>query len=284
MADAKERMLQDHDMSTLRRMREMLMATGPRAVVKDKGLEWRQKYVTSASHSIENERMMELELAHHAINILIKLSRAHRCGKPVVSPDGQSASAPAQNVEKGRRDCTIHFAKEVVERVRWGQTCTRRLAATDTYMGGLRAGKEARRKVRSAWHAGLDPTMSVKDMIKKEAAASEKAEAEWNKAHEARLTKPTKPFKPQKQQQHQQQQQPHGARAKRKRKRQRGRGRQRRGATAATAEGTAEHEVIGVGQSQARTRRAFVKQPLAQKICYACGLTGHIKANCPTNP
>jgi hypothetical protein len=72
----------------------------------------------------------------------------------------------------------VHLAKEVVERVRWGQTCTRRLAATDTYMGGLRAGKEARQKVRSAWHAGLDPTMSVKDMIKKEAAASEKAEAE----------------------------------------------------------------------------------------------------------
>ena len=54
MADAKARMLQDHDMSTLRRMRDMLMATGPRAVIPDKALEWCQKYVPSSSHSIEN--------------------------------------------------------------------------------------------------------------------------------------------------------------------------------------------------------------------------------------
>lgn len=122
----------------------MLMATGSRAIVKDKGLEWRQKYVTSASHSIENERMMELELAHHAINILVKLIEDTAVVKPVVSPDGQSASTPTQDLAKGRRDCTVHFAKVVVERVRSGQTCTRRLAATGTYMGGLRAGKEAR--------------------------------------------------------------------------------------------------------------------------------------------
>jgi hypothetical protein len=31
--------------------------------------------------------------------------------------------------------------------------------------------------------------MSVKDIIKKEATASEKAEADWNKAHLARLQK-----------------------------------------------------------------------------------------------
>ena len=116
----------------------------------------------------------------------------------------------------------------MVERVRWGQICTRRLAATNTYMGGLRAGKEARAKVRSAWHAGLDPTMSVKDMIKKKAAASEKAEADWNKAREARLNKPAAPFKPHKQQlqQQQQQQKPKGGQ---KRKRPHGRGRGRGG-------------------------------------------------------
>ena len=39
MADAKERMLQDHDMATLKRMHGMLLATGARAVVQDKGLE-----------------------------------------------------------------------------------------------------------------------------------------------------------------------------------------------------------------------------------------------------
>lgn len=171
MADAKKRMLQDHDMAMLRRMRDMLMATGSRAIVEDKGLEWRQKYVPSASHSIENERLMELELAHHAINILIKLVEDTNVAKPAVSLDGNSTSAPSQSLEEGRRNCTLEFAKQVVERVRWGQTCTRRLAATDTYMGGLRAGKEARAKVRSAWHGGLDPKMSVKDMIKKETAA-----------------------------------------------------------------------------------------------------------------
>ena len=192
------------------------------------------------------------------------------------------ARALRHSLEEGRRDCTLHFAKEVVERVRWGQTCTRRLAATDTYMGGLRAGKEARAKVRSAWHAGLDPTMSVKDMIKKEAAASEKAEAEWNKAHEARLTKPTKPFKPQRQQPQQQQQpNPQGGRKRKRSAARPGRG---RAATATAAEGPAEHEVFGAVKPPKGTRRAFVKQPLAQKVCYACGLTGHIKANCPTNP
>jgi hypothetical protein len=133
-------------------------------------------------------------------------------------------------------------------------------------MGGLRAGKEARRKVRSAWHAGLDPTMSVKDMIKKEAAASEKAEADWNKAHEARLTKPTKPFKPQKQQQHQQQQpKPHGGKGRKGRRKRKRNGRQQQ----------QQHQ-----QQQPRVRlntqslasvnpkktTPFVKQPLAQKI------------------
>jgi hypothetical protein len=153
MADAKERMLQDHDMATLKCMHGMSMATGPRAIVPDKGLEWRQKYVASSSHSIENERLMELELAHYAINMLVKLV-ASPSAKPVASTDGQSASSPPLTLE--RRAAAFNFAKEVVTRVQWGQTCTRRLAATDAYLGGLRAGKEARAKVRSAWHAGLD--------------------------------------------------------------------------------------------------------------------------------
>ena len=283
MADVKKRMLEDHDMATLRRMREMLMATGPRAVVADKGLEWRQKYVPSASHSIENERLMELELAHHAINMMIKLIENTNVAKPDVSADGKSASAPKQSFEEGRRDCTLNFSKQVVDRVRWGQICTRRLAATDTYMGGLRAGKEARSKVRSAWHDGLDPTMSVKDMIKKEAAASEKAEAEWNKAHEARLTKPTKPFKPQRQQQQKPQQQPNpqgGKKGHKKRKRG-GRGRQRQQQQPPRVRLNTK-SLAQVKPPKATT--PFVRQPLAQKICYACGLTGHIKSQCPTNP
>ena len=34
---------------------------------------WPQKYLASSTHSIEDERLMELELAHHAINVLVKL-------------------------------------------------------------------------------------------------------------------------------------------------------------------------------------------------------------------
>ena len=56
----------------------------------------------------------------------------------------------------------------------------------------MRAGKEARVKVRSTWHSGFDTVHLVKNMIKKEAAASEKAEADWNKAHLTRL-KPIPP-------------------------------------------------------------------------------------------
>ena len=127
--------------------------------------------------------------------------------------------------------------------------------------------------------------MSVKDMIKKEAAASEKAEADWNKAHEARLNKPTKPFKPQRQQQQQQQQpKPQGGKGRKGRRKRKRYGRQQQ----------QQHQ-----QQQQRVRlntqslalvkppkkpTPFVKQPLAQNICYACGLTGHIKAHCPTNP
>jgi hypothetical protein len=127
--------------------------------------------------------------------------------------------------------------------------------------------------------------MSVKDMIKKEAAASEKAEAEWNKAHEARLNKPTPPFKPQKQQpQHQWQQK--DAKGNRKRKRPRGRGRPRGGGRQQPKPRVRLNpkSLALQNPAQGNTIKPFVKQPLAQKVCYGCGLTGHIKANCPANP
>jgi hypothetical protein len=125
--------------------------------------------------------------------------------------------------------------------------------------------------------------MSVKDMIKKEAAASEKAEADWNKAHEARLTKPTKPFKPHKQQPRQQQQpNPHGGkRRKRKRKRNGGGGQRQQ---QQQQQPRVRLNMKSLASVNPKKTTPFVKQLLAQKICYTCGLTGHIKAHCPTNP
>ena len=137
-------------------------------------------------------------------------------------------------------------------------------------MGGLRAGKEAHAKVRSAWHAGLDPTVSVKDMIKKEAAASEKAETDWNKAH-ARLNKPAAPFKPHKQQQQQQQhqQKPKGGR---KRKRPRGRGWGSGGGQRQKQQPSVQlkrKSSASQNPKKGNTAAPYVKQPLVQKICYA---------------
>ena len=110
-------------------LQEMLDATGQRAMVPDKGLEWRQKFVTSDSHSIEDERLMELELAHFAIVRLSRLLEEHVSD---ISDDQQA-----------RIKTTVAFADAVEDRLCWGQTCVRRLAAGEMPMGALRAGKEA---------------------------------------------------------------------------------------------------------------------------------------------
>jgi hypothetical protein len=133
--------------------------------------------------------------------------------------------------------------------------------------------------------------MSVKDMIKKEATASEKAEAEWNKKHLAHLSKP-KPVqeKPkwrgqQQQQQHQQRQ--HQNRRGQKRKRGRGRGRGRGWGHQQTPRVRLNQNSLAPPKPPANVNAGtspYVKTQLAKKICYGCGLTGHIKSNCPSNP
>jgi len=75
--DAKSRQLVDFDSRVVMQFQEMLDATGSKAVVRDKGLEWRQTFVASDSQSIEDERLMELELAHFAIVRLCKLLKEH---------------------------------------------------------------------------------------------------------------------------------------------------------------------------------------------------------------
>ena len=174
--DARARQLVDFDSRVVMQFQEMLDATGPRAVVPDKGLEWRQKFVTSDSHSIEDERLMELELAHFAIVRLARLLEEHVSD---VSDDQQ-----------GGIKTTVAFTDAVEDRLCWGQTCVRRLAAGETRIGALRAGKEARAKIRSAWHVGLEHHVSVKKMELAEAKASADAEADFMKKWKANANKP----------------------------------------------------------------------------------------------
>ena len=72
-------------------------------------------------------------------------------------------------------------------------------------MWALRAGKEARAKVRSAWHVGLEHHMTVKKIELAEAKASADAGAKFMKKWKANLGTKPRPHKPTQTQQTQQQ-------------------------------------------------------------------------------
>jgi hypothetical protein len=113
----------------------MLEATGERAYVENSGLNWRKKYVTSDTHSIEDERMMELEMAQWGIIKLTELLK------------GLAVNLDEDLAED--LSTVVAFTDQVQDRFCWGQTCVRRLAAGETKIGALRAGKEAQAKCRS---------------------------------------------------------------------------------------------------------------------------------------
>ena len=269
--DAKARQLIDFDSQVVMQFQEMLDATGPRAVVADKGLEWRQKFVTSDSHSIEDERLMELELAHFAIVRLRRLLMEH------VTDVGDEQQAQVKT--------TVAFTDAVEDRLCWGQTCVRRLAAGETRMGALRAGKEARAKIRSAWHVGLEHHVSIKKMELAEAKASADAEAEFMKKWKANANKP----KPRKQPQAQPLQ--HGARsqkAQRNREKRKRKAEQRRQQKRANTQQQPQQQ-----QKQPPPNVTFNRNSLKGKngqasqdnrTCHSCGQTGHLQRNCPTKP
>ena len=73
----KKRQLKDFDASIMMRFESMLEATGEQAYVESKGLDWRKKFVTSDTHSIEDESMMELEMAQWGIIKLMELLKKH---------------------------------------------------------------------------------------------------------------------------------------------------------------------------------------------------------------
>jgi hypothetical protein len=189
--EAKSRQLVDFGARMVMQFQEMLDVTGSKAVLRDKGLEWRQTFVASDSHSIEDKRLMELELAHFAIVRLDRLLKEH--------------AVDIRDDQKARVKTTVAFADAVEDRLCWGQTCVRRLAAGEIRIGALRAGKEARAKVRSAWHVGLEHHMTVKKMELAEAKASAEAEAEYMKKWKASVAPKPNPRKPTQLQQIQQQ-------------------------------------------------------------------------------
>jgi hypothetical protein len=263
--EAKARQLVDFDARVVMQFQEMLEATGPRPVVPDKCLEWRQKFVPSDSHSIEDERLMELELAHFAI---VRLGRLLKEYVGDVSDDQQT-----------RIKTTVSFADAVEDRLCWGQTCVRRLAAGETRMGALRAGKEARAKVRSVWHVGLEHHMTVKKMELAEAKASADAEAEFMKKWKANLgTKPRPHKPPQKQQTQQQTQNRKTQRNREKRKRQAKARRQRQRAKTTPQQQPTSPNV----QFNARSLQKQPGPSPREKTCRTCGQKGHLKRDCPS--
>ena len=134
-------MFLDEERKTFLQFQSMLKATGKRAYVEDKGLDWRKKFVTSDTHSIEDEHMMELEMVQWGTTQLSALLKKHAVNLDEEQTEDASTS--------------VALTDEVRERLCWGQTCVRRLASRQTRIGTLRAGKGARAKVRSAWHAGI---------------------------------------------------------------------------------------------------------------------------------
>lgn len=162
-ASANKRQLEDFDAAQTMWLEGMLEATGERAYVESSGLNWWKKYVTSDSHSIEDERMMELEMAQWGIVKLTELLK-----RLAVNLDEDQAEDVST---------VVAFTDEVQDRLCWGQTCVRRLAAGETKIGALRAGKDARAKCRSVWHKGRKHTKSIEKMIEAEAKASADAEA-----------------------------------------------------------------------------------------------------------
>ena len=72
--------------------------------------------------------------------------------------------------QRDRHSYVLHgqFSAQVVL---WADVCPP-LAAGETQIGALRAGKDARAKLRSSWHMGLKPTKSLKKQIEVEAKAS----------------------------------------------------------------------------------------------------------------
>ena len=282
----RARLLEQHDLGVVTIVAEMLQATGPRARYSSKGLEWRQKWVPSGINSIENERLYELELAHITISNLTRL-----VAKLTETGDNVEV-VPAEKIAE-----VLALAGDVEDRVCWGQRCTRRLAAKETSVGALRAGKEAAATFASAWRQGQDPTMTVADMEKAESLASEKAEADHIKAVTARANKPKHTTQPAVQ----------GLSKNQKRKARRLQYRQQQQQQKGGGHGRGNGRGKGLKKKQ-RIQQQKAQQPniqflplpavqpgtvpggggnkpkgfpLSKKKCYACGELGHIANDCP---